>query len=124
MAAGVSPKVMRQWMARGKREPHSIYGEFRSLVLEAESSAETRAVKRIYKADPALLLKMISARYPDRWAAQYKFELNRMHGIIKQLEGRLDAITKREPDHQAGGSDERPDEHPSESAGSGDGIDG
>ena len=48
--AGVSQRVMREWMARGKEEKKGPYRDFRRRVLEAEKSAEIRAVGLVMKA--------------------------------------------------------------------------
>jgi hypothetical protein len=48
--AGVSSRVLREWMTDGKRNPSGPHGEFRRRVLEAEKGAEIANVANILKA--------------------------------------------------------------------------
>lgn len=57
------------WMKQGKLQPETEFGEFRRLVLEAESVAELSAVVAVRKDDPKWFL---SRRFNRRWSDEQK----------------------------------------------------
>jgi len=75
--AGISPKVFREWMARGEKDMDagisSAYAEFRALILEATSHAEDDLVKIFHKAgkkDWQASKEFLARRWPHRWGAK------------------------------------------------------
>lgn len=48
--AGISPRVMREWMALGKTEKKGPHYDFRRAVMEAENTAEIGMVTKIMSA--------------------------------------------------------------------------
>ncbi len=81
--AGVSQRVFREWMKKGA-EGEQPYEDFRRAVIEAEKSAEIRAVGLIIKAaqeDPRHAQWWLSHRFPERWADRQRQELRAQHKV-------------------------------------------
>ncbi len=67
---GISKDVISHWMTRGRREPESIYGDFRRSVIKAESFARINALAHIYAAgqkDPKNFMWWLEKKYPKDW---------------------------------------------------------
>ncbi len=81
--AGVTPRVLRMWLQRGKRSPKSRYGHFFRQVLEAEKAAEMRAVALIMKAaqeDARHAEWWLERKFPNRWGRKERHELTGAKG--------------------------------------------
>lgn len=81
--AGVSQRVMREWMAKGKSEKSGPYKDFRRRVLEAEKSAEIRAVGLVMKAaqeDAKHAQWWLERKFNARWGRK---DATRVTGEIK-----------------------------------------
>lgn len=68
--AGISPRTLRRWMARGRREPKGRYREFHDAVRHAESLAEIRAVAMLQKqmqGNWRAALTFLERKFPSRW---------------------------------------------------------
>lgn len=68
--AGISARVLREWMRRGKEQKAGPFRDFRRRVLEAEKAAEIRAVGLIMKAaqdDPRHAEWWLERKFNDRW---------------------------------------------------------
>ena len=76
--AGVSYNTYKTWMQRGDgahaRLPATPeYTAFADAVHKAEAECETNVVSWIFgklKGDPALAMKFLSLRFPERWGAR------------------------------------------------------
>lgn len=89
--AGVSPRSFQDWMQRGETEGRGIYADFRAAVIEAEKSAEIRAVAIVMKAattDPRNAQWWLSHKFPERWAdkSRVRTELTGKNGTAIQVE--------------------------------------
>lgn len=75
--AGVSPRVFREWMAKGKRQPKSVFAAFRRSVIEAETTAEIKIGAVIFKeasVNAEVALKYLSVRHRKRWSERHRVE--------------------------------------------------
>ena len=76
--AGISYNTYKSWLQRGSgvhsRLPATPeYVEFVEAVRQAEAECETEVVAWIYtklKGDPALAMKFLALRFPERWGAR------------------------------------------------------
>lgn len=76
--AGVSYNTYITWMQRGegvhpRLPPAEEYTAFAEAVRRAEAESETEIVSWVYiklKGDPALAMKFLAQRFPERWGAR------------------------------------------------------
>ena len=69
-SAGVSYSLLKQWMARGRKEEVGEFREFLAALMVAATKAETEAVSRIMEAgrkEPKYLMWWLERKYPQRW---------------------------------------------------------
>lgn len=67
---GIGYTTFSRWMNRGRREPDSIYGEFRLAVGAAEARSQNRMLSRIQAAsleDWKAAAWMLERKYPRRY---------------------------------------------------------
>jgi len=104
MVAGVSERVVSEWMTEGERNPDSEQGEFARSILEAEGTAETvmsAVVWEAGKVDPDHAWKWLARKAPDRWAETRKTELTGKDGDALSI-----VINKVSMDDPSGAGDE------------------
>lgn len=86
-----------RWMQRGEREPGSIYAAFRDAIHDAERRCEDRLVGVVMKAamnDGKFALKVLQAKWPERYAERTKLTLQEeREGILDALREGLDEET-------------------------------
>ena len=98
--AGVSPFTFARWMRLGKADPESNYGKLRQAVLEAERTAEAKAVERVFTApDLNSLWKWLERKFPGRWGRDnYRIrEVERQLEELKALLGKQGAGPDPQP---------------------------
>lgn len=81
-AAGIGYSTLKDWRARGREEPESIYGEFAVALEEAVAVAEIEMVKAVYSAatsDPKSAQWMLERRFGGRWSPQQKTQAKVEH---------------------------------------------
>lgn len=67
---GVTYKTFSRWMSRGRREPETIFGEFRLAVGAAEARSQNRMLSRIQAAsleDWKAAAWFLERKYPRRY---------------------------------------------------------
>ncbi len=89
---GVAFRTFSEWMASGEAEPDGKWGEFRRAVIEAEESAEIRAVALIMKAaltDAKHAEWWLSHRHSVRWAEKKNVKMSGEVGVrpLEKLSG-------------------------------------
>jgi hypothetical protein len=96
--AGVSPRVMREWMAKGRAEKKGPHRDFRRRVLEAEKQAEIRCVGLIMKAaaeDAKHAQWWLERKFPSRWARKDRPEMKLTHDVNTSDASGLVEIVRR-----------------------------
>lgn len=91
-SVGVAPKTYRNWRTRGRREPNSIYGEFREGIDRARHEFEVAAVSELRKAaknEPTLLFKMLACTAPHRWGPHVA-EIREMREDVSELRRQME----------------------------------
>lgn len=76
-AAHVDYQTFKRWMA----DPRPEYRNFRAAVLQAEADCEAEMVTIVRKAakdDPRLALEYLARKFPERWAAKTRVEIEAM----------------------------------------------
>jgi transposase len=76
--AGISSSTFRNWMAKGEAEKVGRFRDFRRRVLEAEQSAEIRAVQLVMQAaenDARHAEWFLERKFPERWGRKDRHEL-------------------------------------------------
>lgn len=85
------------WMKRGEQEPGTIYAEFRDAIREAERRCEDRLIGVVMRAamkDGEFALKVLQAKWPERYAERTKLALQQeREGILEALREGLDEET-------------------------------
>jgi hypothetical protein len=80
--AGIDISQFKRWMSRGK-QGEAMYRRFRAAVLEAEKSAELRAVALVMKAaqeDAKHAEWWLERKFPQRWGRKERHELTGARG--------------------------------------------
>lgn len=100
--AGISYKVFRDWMKRGKRARQGQFREFRNAVLKAEADAEIRIVSQWQAHMPEnwqACRDFLARRHPKRWCAKDEMKHAGALGLtIQTVEGvDEDEILGRKP---------------------------
>src|SRR5262245_3890526 len=89
--AGVSYKVFREWMIRGRRARRGKFRDFREAVLRAEADAEATVVAQWRQQIPETwqaARDFLARRFPRRWGPKEKHEVEGNVGVsIQTLRG-------------------------------------
>lgn len=100
-AFGVGYTTVRTWVRNGKKYPDGIYGQFRTLVLEAEAKSEINAVRRLLaqaqSGDSANTRFYLERRHYKGWS-KYKSELEDLRRQLRELERKFGVPPVTEPD--------------------------
>lgn len=97
--AGISQRVFREWMAKGKDEKAGSFRDFRRRVLEAEKAAEIRAVGLLMKAaehDAKHASWWLERKFPERWGRKERHEVSGAKGGPIQTESALSGLSAAE----------------------------
>lgn len=76
--AGIGERTFREWMSKGEGQKVGRFRDFRRRVLEAEQSAEIRAVGLVMKAaeeDARHAEWFLERKFPERWGRKDRHEL-------------------------------------------------
>lgn len=96
--AGISPKSIHNWTARGKREKTGPFRHFLTELRKAEALNEARLVRQWSKAgkkDWRAAMEMLARRHPERWSPpKDRVEMNAKHSGAIGLEA-LDDVRRR-----------------------------
>ena len=93
--AGVPKRTFRHWLARGRREPETVYGQLLHAVIEAERAAEIKMLEHVFRAaasDPKHAQWFLERKFPERWGSQ--------RAEIALLKRQLAELQKKVPDEQ------------------------
>lgn len=88
-AAGVSPRTLGDWLAKGKAQATGPYADFLRAVLRAEQDAEMAMVKRVVEAasqDAKHAEWFLERKFPDRWGRKDRREVTGAKGGPLQVE--------------------------------------
>lgn len=76
--AGFDPRVVRRWLARGRKQPRSVYGAFRDAVVRAERAAEVSMAARVLACanagDAKAAQWYLERRRPERWGRRDRID--------------------------------------------------
>lgn len=102
--AGVDDSTLRRWMRKGLDEPDSEWAKFREEVIEAEQSAEVRAVALIMRgaeSDPKHAQWWLERKFPERWGRKDRLALTGRDGGAIQAQVSTVDMTKLSDDELA-----------------------
>jgi hypothetical protein len=112
LAAGISAKTFKRWMARGAVATRGSYHAFYEAVHRAESHAEIETTLRVRKAakqSPMTSLKLLERRFSERWSPYRKLQAatevgGAQHGIVVVTAEQLRALLAPASPESAGAS--------------------
>lgn len=87
-AAGVSRSLLKQWMAKGRKEKAGEFKDFLAALKAAEGMAEKKAVAAIQKAgkkDPRWLCWFLERKYPQRWG-RHTYQLKQLQAEFRKIQ--------------------------------------
>jgi hypothetical protein len=96
--AGIGERTFREWMSKGEGQKVGRFRDFRRRVLEAEQSAEIRAVGLVMKAaeaDARHAEWFLERKFPERWGRKDRHELTGAGGGTVQTAS-LEQLSREE----------------------------
>lgn len=93
-AAGVPSRSVRDWLRKGAEQPKSIYGRFRSDVMQASAEAEQRGVAGLIRAanngSVKALTWFLERRYPKKWGLKIR------HYVQQEVDAAVERVAALE----------------------------
>ena len=80
--AGISERVVYNWLEWGKEGKDSEYLQFMQEVNRAQANAQDRAVRAFVGAfsdDPRMAMEYLARRYPEDWAKKDNLKVEAKH---------------------------------------------